>query len=129
MRRYLTPQLTAELVAIEERCDYLNGEVLLPIGKRGTSNVKIIESQFIGMDNLWRGDFQSKYGEQFLAIIQELSNYKERMENILCETDIKEQDHSPMDHSLWSIRYGRAIDSFLKCRSWGRTTCMFMNLC
>ena len=40
------------------------------------------------------------YGEEYEDIIQELSIYKEKMENILCKTDIKEQDHLPMDRSL-----------------------------
>ena len=43
----------------------------------------------------------SEYGEEYDAMMQELSIYKVRIENILCETDIKEQDHLPMDHRLW----------------------------
>ena len=39
----------------------------------------------------------SEYGEEYDAMMQELSIYKVRIENILCETDIKEQDHLPMD--------------------------------
>ena len=35
MRRYLTPQLAAELTSIHERIDYLNGEVLVP-GRRAS---------------------------------------------------------------------------------------------
>ena len=35
------------------------------------------------------------------ATIVELSPYKVRLENILCETDIKEQGH--LLHSLWTV--------------------------
>ena len=42
----------------------------------------------------------AEYREQFEDIIQEVSNYKVKMENILCKTDIKEQDLLFTDYKL-----------------------------
>ena len=39
------------------------------------------------------GQISDEYGEEYEDVIQELSIYKVKMENILCKTDIKEQDH------------------------------------
>ena len=39
------------------------------------------------------GVIASKRNEVFDACIQEVTGYKERFEDLLCETDIKEQDH------------------------------------
>ena len=69
-------------------------------------SVKIIESPLpIATNSLRLGGgmeaLLSEYGEEYDAMMQELSIYKVRIENILCETDIKEQDHLPMDHRLW----------------------------
>ena len=48
------------------------------------------------MEYMKLGDLRqlsADYGEEYEDIIQELSNYKVKMENALCQTDIKEQDH------------------------------------
>ena len=64
---------------------------------------KKVSSFIPGIEYLKLGDqrqFAADYGEQYEDIIQELSIYKVKMENILCKTDIKEQGHLPMDMSL-----------------------------
>ena len=130
----LTDQLTAELATIETRVDYLNDEVLLPIGmdhgwkillcdvtivfscyawyiteKNTNKYIYVCMYSFIpGMEYMKLGGLRqlsADYGEEYEDIIQELSIYKEKMENILCKTDIKEQDHLPMDRSLWFRSY------------------------
>ena len=82
---------------------------------------KSISSFIPGIEYLKLGDqrqFAADYGEQYEDIIQELSIYKVKMENILCKTDIKEQDHLPIDRSLWTKAFGRDINSniFFFCR-------------
>ena len=57
---------------------------------------KIICSFIPGKASFWKPggirQAEAEYREQFEDIIQEVSNYKVKMENILCKTDIKEQD-------------------------------------
>ena len=74
----LTNQLKAELATIEDRISYIMGAVIMPIS----------------MDSLKLGSSPYQYGEQLDDVIQELSDFKVQLENILCETDIKEQDHT-----------------------------------
>lgn len=83
----------------------------------GTQNIKRKSICFFipGKASFWKpGGLRqatAEYREQFEDIIQEVSNYKVKMENILCKTDIKEQDHllivnkpsiAAIDKLLWS---------------------------
>ena len=80
----LTNELAIELATIEERIEYLNREVLFPLG----------------MASLKLGTSPLQYGEELNDIVQEMNSYKLQMENILCETDKKEQDQLLMACSL-----------------------------
>ena len=71
----LTTQMKAEIETIRKRVDVLSSK---------------LQQMVMGFDD----------GEHIVrATIVELKPYKVRLENILCETDIKEQAHSPMN--LW----------------------------
>ena len=72
----LTAQLRAELGTIETRCDQMSLEC-----HRNTREV----TRNRGMS--------SENEDIFRSIMEELNPYKVRLENILCETDIKEQGH------------------------------------
>ena len=69
----LTTQMTAEIGAIRTRGHY------------------IIKKVYSCIDDSRKITFETK--EFFDASIRELTTYKIRLENILCETDKKEQAH------------------------------------
>ena len=75
----LTNQMLAEIDEIRTRTCYIAHEIIEPM---------LFECSLgneLGIENIYQ-----KIG----AIIVELDTYKVRLENILCETDIKEQAHS-----------------------------------
>ena len=72
----LSAHLLAELGTIETRCDQMN---------MGFQNKK--------MEVLRKRGILSEDEEIFHSIMQELNPYKVRLENILCETDVKGQGH------------------------------------
>ena len=72
----LTAQLRAEIKAIETRSVQMNMEFAINL-MEASRNRKI--------------DPENK--EICRPIMEELNPFKVRLENILCETDIKEQDH------------------------------------
>ena len=72
----LTPQMQAEIETMRARRVFLIDQVWVPLEK----------------EMIRRGWFPKDL-DTIKAIIAELKPYKVRLENILCETDIKEQAH------------------------------------
>ena len=99
----LTAQLHAEVEAIMTRYDQMN-----------------LEFQTKRMEVLRKRGISSEDKDIFRSIMEELNPYKVRLENILCETDVKGQGHllnsvwifwntslvNIIVHSLWSVAYG-----------------------
>ena len=81
----LTAQLRAEMEAIEARLGQVKMEIL--------TNLNVVaRNQCIVYDE----------NKEFCRLLmKEVNSYKVRLENILCETDIKEQGH--LLHSLWNV--------------------------
>ena len=77
----LTVQMQAEIESIRTRFDLSSLQVWRPLSE--------------GMKR--RGGFLAKDEDTANATIAELNPYKIRLENMLCETDIKEQARSPMN--------------------------------
>ena len=73
----LTAQLRAEMEAIQARCDQLSMQY-------NTNKKEILRKRLL---------ISSEDKEIFHSIMQELNPYKVRLENILCETDVKGQGH------------------------------------
>ena len=73
----LTTQMRAEIDTTHTRVSQLAQEFWMTI-RRATESL---------------GRISSETGENMAAIIEELKTHKVRIENILCETDIQEQDH------------------------------------
>ena len=69
----LTTQMKAEMDTIQERADHIIQSLF-----------KVCSKCFVKV---------SEMKEFFDASIREVTIYKVRLENLLCETDIKEQDH------------------------------------
>ena len=78
----LTTQMQAEFESIRIRLYLIHDQVLIPLSER-----------------LTRRDYQvlAKDRDTVHPILEELNPYKIRLENILCETDIKEQARSPVN--------------------------------
>ncbi len=74
----LTHQMQAEIETIRIRTMQIHDEVLLPLRR------EMLRCRGISTESM-------KYGN---AIIEEMNTYKVRLENILCETDIKERVRS-----------------------------------
>ena len=88
----LTTQLRAEVEATRMRVVLLTRDVLhlgLECQRRDPELTDVI--------------VYPEYKQKFDAIIEELNIYKVRLENILCETDLKEQDHLPMLYRLYKL--------------------------
>ena len=77
----LTTQMQAEIESIRTRFDLTNEQVWIP-WKEGMKR---------------HGGFLAEDDDTHHAIIAELNPYKIRLENMLCETDIKEQARSTMN--------------------------------
>ena len=77
----LTTQMHAEIEGIRTRFDLSSHQVWRPLSE--------------GLKR--RGGFSAIDEDTAYATIAELNPYKIRLENILCETDIKEQARSPMN--------------------------------
>ena len=73
----LSAQLRAEMEAIQARFDQLSMEY-------NTNKKEILRKRFL---------LSSEDKEIFRSIMKELNPFKVRLENILCETDIKGQGH------------------------------------
>ena len=73
----LTNEMRAEVETIQTRFNQINDEFVVPV-QREIMRVGSVFVETIEIGN---------------AIIGELNIYKVRLENILCDTDIKEQDH------------------------------------
>ena len=73
----LTTQMIVKLKTIEQRFNHIKNNVWSPLGR---------EFEELGGTSL-------KIKTTIGAIIQEFSSYKIVLENMLCETDIKEQDN------------------------------------
>ena len=84
----LTTQMIAEAQTIETRVRNLIEEVWHPMEKELSRAIATPEQA----SESW-----AKAEDTAVAIIAELNPYKIRLENILCETDIKEQARSPMN--------------------------------
>ena len=74
----LTDQMLAEIGTIQTRVNHIAMEIVKPM---------LIEVA-LGNEGIETRDRKSR------AMIAELNLYKVRLENILCETDVKEQAHS-----------------------------------
>jgi len=83
----LTTQMIAEAQTIETRVRKLIDEVWHPMEKEMSRAIATPEQA----TEAW-----AKANETAVTVIAELNPYKIRLENILCETDIKEQARSPM---------------------------------
>ena len=77
----LTTQMQAEIESIRTRFDLIDAQAWVPL----TESMKR------------RRGFLAKDKETAHATIAELNHYKIRLENMLCETDIKEQARSLMN--------------------------------
>ena len=80
----LSAQLQAEIKTIQARCDQMK-----------------MEYNTYYRDVSRKCRITSEIKEISRTIIEKLNPDKVRMENILCETDIKEQGH--LLHSLWTV--------------------------
>ena len=89
----LTTQMQAEIESIQARLHRTNDQVWIPL-KEGMKR---------------RGGFLAEDEDTHHAFIEELNPYKIRLENMLCETDMKEQARSPMN-----LRIGK----FFTFQSW-----------
>ena len=69
----LTPQLIAEMELIQKRCVHLQTDLMTWIGRKSSILLE--------------------YEEINRTYLEELIPFKVRLENILCETDIKERGH------------------------------------
>ena len=74
----LTTQMRVEIDTTHTRVSQLAQEFWMTI-RRATERL---------------GRISSETGGNMAAIIEELKTHKVRIENILCETDVKEQGHS-----------------------------------
>ena len=74
----LTTQMQAEIETIRTRVDHIGDQVWIPLETEVGSS----------------GEILPEYEEIAQEVIEELNPYKVRLENILCETDKKEQAHS-----------------------------------
>ena len=82
----LTTQMLAEIESIETRVDHIDREIVQPM------LYEFIRYGSLGKKSgIKTRDFLARKSR---AIIAELNPYKVRLENILCETDKKEQGHS-----------------------------------
>ena len=72
----LTAQLQAEMETIKTRCVEIHMELV-------STNMEVTANYRISSENK----------ENYRKIMEELIPYKVRLENILCETDKKEQAH------------------------------------
>ena len=79
----LTTQLRAEVDATRMRVEFLTCDVLLPLGIQCSRQSPALNEVLVSPE----------HKQIFDSVMQELSIYKVRLENILCETDMKEQDH------------------------------------
>ena len=88
----LTTQMQVEVQTIDTRVYHITEQVLIPMEaeqmKLGASMPKT-RDLFVKTQKHW-----SKHRNIAHATITELNPYKVRLENILCETDVKEQAHS-----------------------------------
>ena len=74
----LTPQMYAEVGTIEDRVEHISDRVWNPLEEEWMRCCRMTDEDVNIMN----------------AIIAELNPYKVRLENILCETDMKEQVQS-----------------------------------
>ena len=72
---HLTDQMLAEIETIRSRVDFITSQVMVPL-----------EAEMMR-----RGVYMKKDEDIARATIAEMSPFKVRLENILCETDCKEQ--------------------------------------
>ena len=73
----LTTQMQADLKTIRSRVDLISEQFWIPLEAELTSRIKIT----------------LKHVKIAHVVYSELHPYKVRLENMLCETDIKEQAH------------------------------------
>ena len=87
----LTTQMLVEIGTIKTRVYDIADAIIKPMVFE-SSKLELNQpgSQGVETTSLWL----ETRDRQIRAIIAELSPYKVRLENILCETDIKEQAHS-----------------------------------
>ena len=81
---HLTTQMQAEIGTIRTRVGYIVDQVWHPLEK----------------EMMRRGGCNAEDKSTSHSIIAELDAYKVRLENILCETDIKEQARSSINHRI-----------------------------
>ena len=74
----LTTQMQAELKNIQSRVDFISEEFWIPLETDLTTRIKITP----------------EHVKTAHCVYTELHPYKVRLENMLCETDVKEQAHS-----------------------------------
>ena len=74
----LTTQMQAEIETIRKRVDHICDHFWIPLETEVGSS----------------GEILPEYEEIAQEVIEEVNPYKVRLENILCETDKKEQAHS-----------------------------------
>ena len=88
----LSTQMLAEVQEIVTQVEHIREKILLNGG-----------NEIIGV-KLWNGSLEEIRDE----IIQKLRTYKVRLENLLCETDHKEQVHLHESH-LFGIDYSKFL--------------------
>ena len=82
----LTDQMLAEIGAIKTRSFHIADEIMNPM-----LNPMVFESCSRGRElEIEKELVMEARGRKFRAFIAELNPYKVRLENILCETDVKE---------------------------------------
>ena len=89
----LSTQMLAEVQEIVTQVEHIREKILLNGG-----------NEIIGVNELWNGSLEEIRDE----IIQKLRTYKVRLENLLCETDHKEQVHLHESH-LFGIDYSKFL--------------------
>ena len=78
MHMHLTTQMQAEFETIRKRLDVISKQIWIPL------EMKLMRRYRITPEDINIGQ----------VVLAEVKPYKIRLENILCETDCKEQAHS-----------------------------------
>ena len=93
----LSTQMIAELKEIVTQVEHLRQKIVLNAG-----------NEIIGVTELRNGSLEEICDHSKTEIIQKLRTYKVRLENLLCETDHKEQVHLHESH-LFGIDYSKFL--------------------